>query len=121
MVTKNVANSALEGSMDALWMKMQEHLDNLANYETPDYKAKTVSFGEVLDAATQEGERKSSAHLRLTMGEDNTTMSRVDGNNVDMEKEQLELWKTQAQYAAVAQKISGSYNNLRTILNQVGR
>ncbi|MEG0879019.1 MAG: flagellar basal body rod protein FlgB, partial [Oscillospiraceae bacterium] len=96
MISRNVAQGAMESSMDALWMKLQVHLDNIANYETPGYKAKTVNFSEVLDSATKKDD--DTSHLRLNVVEDATTSTRLDGNNVDMEKEQLEMWKTQAQY-----------------------
>lgn len=115
-MNNNIPQQAMEKSMDALWMKMQVHLDNIANYETPEYKAKKVSFSEVLNSSTKS---QDEVTLRIKVSEDETTSSRVDGNNVDMETEQLELWKAQAQYAAVAQKISGKYTNVRAVINAI--
>ncbi|MEG0178535.1 MAG: flagellar basal body rod protein FlgB [Oscillospiraceae bacterium] len=120
MIDRRVSQQAMEKSMDALWAEMRVHQDNIANYETPDYKAKKVEFSEVLDKTQKKG-NKTSAKLRMTITSDTKTDSRVDGNNVDMEAEQLQMWKAQAQYAALTQKISGAYKNLSTVINTVGR
>lgn len=39
---------ALSSGMDALWQKQQVISHNIANVETPGYKAKHVEFKEVL-------------------------------------------------------------------------
>ncbi|MDD3430072.1 MAG: flagellar biosynthesis protein FlgB [Oscillospiraceae bacterium] len=119
MLLNSLSQQAMEKSMDAVWMKMQVHADNLANYSTPDYKAKRVDFSQVLKNVQDDDTGKIV--FRTTVTTDETTEARVDGNNVDMEYEQLELWKAQAQYAALTTKISGEFTNLRTIINTVGR
>lgn len=123
MVDSRVSQQSMEKSMDALWAEMRVHQDNIANYETPDYKAKKVEFSEVLDKTQHNKQtgKQTGATLRMTVTSDTATDSRIDGNNVDMEAEQLLMWKAQAQYAALAQKVSGTYKNLSTVINTVGR
>mgnify|MGYP000850258072 CR=1 FL=1 len=115
MILDRLANQVMESGMDALWMKMRAHADNIANYSTPDYKAKKVDFHEVLESAAEN--RPDKMVLRATVSTDENTEARIDGNNVNMEYEQLELWKAQAQYAALTAKINGDYTNLRTVIN----
>lgn len=122
MAQVDVTQKAMEASMDAIWMKMRVHLSNIANYETPEYKAKKVEFNEILgtECARNSGNGSQGvAGLNVKVVEDDTTSSRLDGNNVDMETEQLELWKAQAQYAAVSQKISGKYRNISAVISQM--
>ena len=118
MFFDSLSSQAMQSSMDALWLKMRVHTDNISNTNTPGYKAKQVSFGEVL---TREEDGRKKVVFRTRVTQDESTSSRLDGNNVNSEKEQLELWRAQAQYAYLTQKIGGEYNNLRTILNQVGK
>ncbi len=44
MLYNNIEFKAMQSSLDALWMKQRVISDNIANYETPGYKAKTVIF-----------------------------------------------------------------------------
>lgn len=122
MILNGLPNQAMERSMDALWLKMRVISDNIANYETPGYKTKSVTFQQVLQNV-QDGDETQArrAVFRTNVYRDTSTSSRMDGNNVVMEKEQTELWKTEAQFAYLTQKISGSYSNLRTIISQMAK
>lgn len=106
---------AMESSLNALWMKQKIHQNNIANFDTPNYKAKELTFSEVLDRKT------GNTSFVVNVDEDHSTSARMDGNNVDMEKENLELYKTYVQYSYLTRKISGSFKNTKYILNQMGR
>jgi len=109
---------AMQSSLDALWMKQRVISDNIANYETPGYKAKAVTFQNVLSDAVKSQSGKNEYHFQATVSTDTTTSVRPDGNNVNMEKETIELWKSYAQYSYLTQKISGQFSNIRYVLNQ---
>lgn len=119
LILDRLANQAMESGMDVLWMKMRAHTDNIANYSTPGYKAKKVDFNEVFENVSENQSGKMV--LRATVSTDEDTQARVDGNNVSMEYEQLELWKAQAQYSALTTKMNSDYNNLRTVINTFSR
>lgn len=119
MILDRLANQTMESGMDALWMKMRAHTDNIANYSTPNYKAKKVDFHEIFESVSDNQSGKMV--LRATVSSDENTEARIDGNNVNMESEQLELWKTQAQYAALTTKMNSDYINLRTVINALGK
>lgn len=119
MVFNSLSTQVMEGGMDSLWLKMQVHLDNIANYSTPEYKTKKVEFHDVFDDVNKNG--KGKVLLRTSVSTDDHTEGRIDGNNVDMEYEQLELWKAQAQYAALTSKLNADYTNLRTVISNMSR
>lgn len=119
MILDRMVNQTMEGGMDVLWMKMRAHADNIANYSTPDYKAKKVDFHEIFESVSEN--KSGKMVLRATVSTDEDTEARIDGNNVNMEYEQLELWKAQAQYAALTQKINSDYSNLRTVINTLSK
>lgn len=106
---------AMESSLNALWMKQKIHQNNIANFDTPNYKAKELTFNEVLNKKTGE------TSFVVDIKDDKETTARVDGNNVDMENENLQLYKTYVQYSYLTQKISGTFKNSRYVLNQVGK
>lgn len=119
MVLNKLANQALENSMDVTWMKMRAHADNISNYSTPHYKAKRVDFHEVFESVNDNMSGKML--MRATVSTDEQTEARVDGNNVNMEYEQLEMWKAQAQYTALVNKMNSEYNNFRTVISTLSK
>lgn len=118
---ENTSMKTIVVGLDALWARQKAISNNIANYETPGYKAKKVSFEEVLTKTTDSVHSTKRSALRISVSEDETTSERLDGNNVDLEKEQLELWETYAQYSYLTNRISGAYSNLRHVINNTGK
>jgi len=85
--------------------------------ETPGYKAKKVEFRDVLYETAQGTERIS----KPVVEEDGNTQARPDGNNVQVEKEELELWKAYTQYSALTGRVSGKLSTLRYVINNTGK
>lgn len=115
MVFDSLYTQLLQGGLDASWRAMQTHTDNIANYSTPNFKAKRVEFKEVFSRVSEAG--RGRVVLRTALQTDEDTAARLDGNNVSMEYEQLELWKAQAQYAALTAQLNAEYGNLRTVIS----
>lgn len=130
-----------EASLDALWLKTQVISNNLSNVDTPGFKASRVSFEDMLNAAssarqTIDGKPKLQAEhtagtrqtidgsvvsrdggnmpgrYRANVFTDTQASVRQDGNNVSLEYEQTELWKTYAQYSYLLDRVSGHYKNI---------
>lgn len=116
MLFNDSKTQIMQKGLDALWLKQRVISSNIANYETPGYKTKSVEFQDVLNNAENSLDGKHI--LRTTITEDSNTSIRPDGNNVNIEQQSLELWKTYAQYSYLTQKISGHYSNLRYVINQ---
>lgn len=102
----------LRGSLNGLALQQRAILHNLANLETPGYKAKNVTFEDTLKGAG--GRYDLKAHI-LT---DDATSIRPDGNNVDADAESMKLYQNYVQQLYVYQKIGGQFTNLRYVLNQ---
>ena len=102
----------MRSSLNGLSVQQEVILHNLANLETPGYKAKSVSFEDVLKGVGDKYDMK--AHV-IT---DDTTSIRPDGNNVDADTESLKLYQNYVQQLYLYQKISGQCSNFRYVLNQ---
>lgn len=106
----------MEQSADALWQKQKVISQNIANYTTPNYKAQSLTFSEVLN---NQNNTNSDKLIEVTVKTDETSTVRPDGNNVDMVKENLELYKTYMQSAYLFEKINGQFTSIRNVFNQM--
>jgi len=105
--------------LDGLWARQQEISDNIANVETPGYKSKSVSFEDQLKALLSDSSASNSETIdniksmqpQITVSDDKT--SRLDGNNVDAEKENIELARTQLNYMYSLRELSDYFSRLR--------
>lgn len=118
----SVPISVLNKNLDGLWAREQVISENIANYETPGYKSKYVTFEEELFALLQKDglsekeniENISSANITERTSE--TESLREDGNNVDLEAENIEMARTQLNYAYSVQTINEYFSRLRTAI-----
>ncbi len=109
-----------QGLQDVLTLRQKQHAltaTNLANAETPRFKAKVIDFERSLAAAMDHDvglpmQRVHDRHLR-PIGSDRTrivelepTPWAVDGNSVLPEREQARLAHNALMYRAVAQGLS---------------
>ena len=124
----------LEKSMGYLWTKQAAILDNIANAETPNYKAKVVTFEESL--RTQLEQRLAAGRVAVSgdgRGPVQTPLSsirqviqdaepyvfeaqeqtRMDDNGVNITSEMTELIRNAYQQQYVYQAISKHYSILR--------
>ncbi|NLW78164.1 MAG: flagellar basal body rod protein FlgB [Ruminococcaceae bacterium] len=135
------STQAAEASLDALWLKTQVISNNMANVDTPGFKAKSVSFAQVLEGVNGRADPDAVQQRTQQMQENNsdgrynstlqgpvyrTTVStatessvRIDGNNVSLEEQQSELWKTYAQYSYLLDRISGHYGAISTAITNM--
>lgn len=108
---------AMESSLSALWTKQQVISQNLANVDTPGYKAKEVSFENVLDREMlDKGDNRYAFKTTITQQED--TYINPDGNNVDVDKESMELYSAYLQSAYLVQKMNTTFSNYRYVMTQ---
>jgi len=66
---------------------------NVANVNTPGYRALTVSFDETLSRHITRHGVKGVKTLRPEIDEDETTPTRLDGNNVQIDSEMMRINK----------------------------
>ncbi len=103
----------IEAGVNIAWLEQQIHSQNIANIETPDYKAKQLVFDDVLNEAMSAG---NGGNISVSVIEDPSSVLQ-DGNNVNLEKENIELYKSYAQYSMLLDKAMGQFNNITTVLN----
>ncbi|MED2999870.1 flagellar basal body rod protein FlgB [Bacillus velezensis] len=115
----------LENALGRADIKQKVLTNNIANIDTPNYKAKKVSFRNLLDQETSnlESVKTDYRHVDFTgSGDDYSIVSSSDtsyqqnGNNVDIDKEMTDLAENQINYQALVERMSGKFNSLKTVL-----
>lgn len=109
----------MQKTLDALWTRQKVTANNIANIDTPGYKSREVKFEEYLDDALMNGSLLSWEDIpdaRIVTRND--TVIREDGNNVDIDKESLELYRVQIQYEYMVRKLSDEFANIKTVLRE---
>jgi len=127
-LSNNINLNLLNKSLDGLWLKQQVTMDNIANYSTPEYKSKFVDFESQLKEKIENiTSRKHIKRTKLSeeieesdiiIGENDNLSSRLDGNNVDLEKENLELAKTQLQYMYTVTEMNSYFSKLKSAISE---
>ncbi|NPC92569.1 flagellar basal body rod protein FlgB [Bacillus sp. WMMC1349] len=115
----------LEGSLQRANIKQKVISNNIANVDTPNYKAKEVSFKNVLneESSRLNAVKTNYRHIDFKGNQSNysvvsskNTSYQKNGNNVDIDREMSEMAKNQIQYQALVERISGKFNSLRTAI-----
>lgn len=115
MYLDSIAFKAMESGLQAMSMKKEIHTQNIANLDTPDYKYKSVSFESVLnDVKKDDGTVSYDFDAKVT--EHDSTDVLVDGNNVSIDSEGVELYSTYIQSSAIIQKMNSAIGDLRYVL-----
>lgn len=118
----NTSFRILEQGLDAVWLRQQVISQNIANNDTPGYKARTVNFSTVLEdtKANMKSGMKSQKKLNLkaTVTTENGTNQTFNENNVDIEKEGVALADAQLQYETLINKITNEFNMIKQAVSK---
>lgn len=116
----------LEKAADASWTRYNVIANNLVNSTTPGYKRKDVNFEDYLLEELTSGSTSSLrqkvagvdlGNITPTTYVDYSELSyRLDGNNVDIDTENVELASSQIKYNALIDSITYEFNMYKAAL-----
>lgn len=118
--------SNLEYGLKYSTLKNKVIAQNIANVDTPNYKAKDVSFNKMLSDATEKAisayrtdvrhyDFKTKVSTPGVFSIDNYRY-RHNGNGVDMDKEQASLAENTIYYNALIERIGGKFDSLNAVI-----
>ena len=111
-VLDDIASVTLSTALSALAQRERVSANNIANLETPDFSASTVSFEDSLRAAVAAGDPASAQVSVTPTGE----TPGLNGNNVDLDTETVTDEKTQLQYSLLSGAMSAKFNLIDTVI-----
>ena len=118
--------NVLNRAADAAWQRNEAISNNIANVDTPGSKRQDVAFESVLQQALGNNRYQSMddkvanvnlSRLRGRAYVDYANYSyRLDGNNVDIENENVMLAENQLKYQGLISSINQEFTNLQTVM-----
>lgn len=128
MINSNVFDyvNVMGKAADAAWQRNEIIANNIANVDTPNYKRQDINFEAQLRRALGESRYETvdakvshitSSELEARVYTDSANFSyRVDGNNVDIDTENVELASNQIKYNGLVTSINHEFSNLKMVL-----
>ncbi|MBI3964350.1 MAG: flagellar basal body rod protein FlgB [Chloroflexi bacterium] len=129
-IGKTTTDRLYEAALTGLATRQRVIGDNVANVDTPRFKASQVQFEQALLRATGRGQelplqRIPNAMLSpepslldggIQVIQTNATTRRIDGNNVDIDQEMIQLAETNITYNALTTLAHSRSQLLRQII-----
>lgn len=113
---------------DASWKRNEVIANNIANVNTPGYKRQDIDFEAQLrralgnsryEAVDAKVSHLSKAELTPRVYTDAANFSyRIDGNNVDIDTENIELASNQIKYNGLVNCIQQEFANLKSVMQK---
>ncbi|MCL2125441.1 MAG: flagellar basal body rod protein FlgB [Oscillospiraceae bacterium] len=123
----------LQKGLSAAWTRNAVIRNNIANVETPGFKASDVEFEtlmlEALEGSRFKGTKTHPRHIDIGAGNDLSsvharvvereyTSMRMDENNVDIEDENVKLAQNSLYYNTLMEKMNSELRRLRMAINE---
>ena len=120
--------NVIDKAADAAWTRNEVLANNIANVDTPNYKREDVSFQAELQQALRDSRYVSLddkvhaangrlSHVQPRFYKDHAGYSyRLDGNNVDIDTENVEMASNQLLYNGIVQSINDEFKNFKTVI-----
>jgi flagellar basal-body rod protein FlgB len=105
--------SVLHSALDGLALRQRVIADNIANVDTPGFRATSVDFESSLQAAIADGSIVDGRVSAQSLPTD--TPVGENGNNVDLRKETLGAMQSQFQYQMVSRAVSDHFELIKVV------
>lgn len=110
----DAVSEVLHTALDGLTMRQNVTANNIANVDTPNFRASSVDFESSLRQAIDAGQVSDNAMPPVDVQAMPTdTPVGANNNNVDLRKEEVAMIQTQYQYQVLGQAISDHYTLMR--------
>lgn len=108
----DVTSVALRSAMNGLAARQRTIADNVANIQTPGFRAGRVQFEEALRSAVDSGSGFAAPSVARSL-----EPTRMDGNNVNLDTETLNHIDTGLRYQLVVRATDHQFSLLRTSMS----
>ncbi|MDO9493716.1 flagellar basal body rod protein FlgB [Acetobacterium sp.] len=132
MIGDSITSALYQKALDGTWQRQKATSNNIANSETPGYKAIKVNFEDSLKAEMNKLQTTTNSSSTGFLDKmegiqsindssisvyEGATSSRLDENNVDLEAENIDMSKSVLQYYYLVRGVSDSYSRFKYAVN----
>lgn len=106
-----ITMNALTSALDGLAQRQRAIANNIANVNTPGYRAERVQFEDALAKSIQEGDGTVTATTGLSL-----EPTQLNGNNVNLDTETLSNIDTVLRYQFATQAVNSKFGLLKAAI-----
>ena len=117
LIVSDAVSKVLTMALDGVSQRQRVTADNIANVDTPGFRATSVDFETSLRRAVEGGsfDAGSLDDVRVETTPTDTPVG-ANGNNVDLRKETLAAVQSQYQYQILSRAVNDKFNLVRDAL-----
>jgi flagellar basal-body rod protein FlgB len=110
----DAVSGVLASALDGVSLRQQVIADNIANVDTPGFRASSVDFESQLKSAIADGAfEHGDGSVAGTTSPTDTPVG-ANGNNVDLRKETMAAVQSQFQYQILTRAVNERFNLVKT-------
>ena len=118
----------LDNTADVSWQRQTLIMNNISNDDTPGYKRQDIEFESVLRNELMATHERSLERAVNKLDDDDNHVEgieytdyenysyRIDGNNVDMDTENVELASEQLRYQTLTTSVSNEVSRFKSVI-----
>lgn len=111
----DAVSQVLASALDGVSTRQRVTADNIANVDTPGFRARSVDFETQLRAAIGDGSFNEGLPVESGIATTPTdTPVGANGNNVDLRKETMSALQSQFQYQMLTRAVNDKFNLIKT-------
>ena len=110
----DAVTTALHSALNGLSVRQKVIADNIANVDTPGFRASSVDFESSLRSAISDGSI-SDGTSGISTTATNTPVG-ANGNNVDLRKETMAAMQSVFQYQMMTRAVSDKFDGMKTVI-----
>lgn len=122
---KDLSYNLIKKGLDMSSLRQKATASNIANINTPDFKAGRVVFEELIRAEILNREKIGAMRfgvedveaIELEIKDRTTTIINDNGNNVDIDLEMTELAANELYYNTLIRQVNAKLSNLSYVIN----
>ncbi|MDJ0319326.1 flagellar basal body rod protein FlgB [Pseudarthrobacter sp. PS3-L1] len=112
---ESVTSAALGSALDGLALRQRTIANNIANVNTPNFRAGRVTFEDALASSVARGNGHAAASVATSL-----EPTELNGNNVNIDTETLSNVDTVLRFQFAARAIGGEFTGLRAAMRTSG-
>lgn len=118
MQTTTAMSDALGRYLDLTSKQLQLTAGNMANVDTPGYKTQGFDFEQEFTRQLDNGvDADSPTDTKVSAQDVDGLVARPDGNNVSMDREGMQLAKSQLQFRMGVQFLKGEFSSVMSAIH----
>lgn len=110
----DAVSQVLASALDGVSLRQRVIADNIANVDTPGFRASSVDFETQLKAAISDGSFEQGVDSVEATTTPTDTPAGANGNNVDLRKETMAAVQSQYQYQILTRAVNDRFNLIKT-------